>query len=150
MAIITSLASEQESQSIMNLIEQRWNDLVGSMPMKICFPALEGLEWQIVTGCDPKNNPWSYHNGGSWPVLLWLLTAAAQKTNRIEIAHKAIDVAQNRLFQDKWPEYYDGKNGRLIGKKARKYQTWTFAGFLVAKELISNPSHLQLLSFDIE
>lgn len=70
MAIITSLASEQESQSIMNLIEQRWNDLIGYMPMKICFPALEGIEWQIVTGCDPKNSPWSYHNGGNWPVLL--------------------------------------------------------------------------------
>jgi len=53
-AIITSLASKQESQSIMNLIEQRWNDLVGYMPMKICFPALEGLEWQIVTGCNRK------------------------------------------------------------------------------------------------
>ncbi|NDJ23484.1 alkaline invertase [Nostoc sp. B(2019)] len=150
MAIITSLASEQESQSIMNLIEQRWNDLIGYMPMKICFPALEGIEWQIVTGCDPKNSPWSYHNGGNWPVLLWLLIAAAQKTNRIEIAHKAISVAQNRLFGDKWPEYYDGKNGRLIGKEARKYQTWTFAGFLVAKELISNPSHLELISFDIQ
>ncbi|WP_026734635.1 glycoside hydrolase 100 family protein [Fischerella sp. PCC 9605] len=150
MAIITSLASEQESQSIMNLIEQRWNDLVGYMPMKICYPALEGIDWQIITGCDPKNTPWSYHNGGNWPVLLWLLTAAAQKTNRIEIAHKAIEIAENRLFGDKWPEYYDGKNGRLIGKEARKYQIWTIAGLLVAKELISNPSHLELICFEME
>lgn len=150
MAIITSLASEQESQNIMNLIEQRWHDLIGYMPMKICFPALEGLEWQVITGCDPKNNPWSYHNGGNWPVLLWLLTAAAQKTNRPAIAQKAINIAANRLCSDQWPEYYDGKNGRLIGKAARKYQTWTFAGFLVAKELISNPSYLELFSFDLE
>ncbi len=150
MAIITSLANEQESQSIMNLIEQRWQYLVGYIPMKICFPALEGIEWQIITGCDPKNTPWSYHNGGNWPVLLWLLTAAAQKTNRIDIANKAIDIAEDRLFRDEWPEYYDGKNGRLIGKKTRKYQTWTFASFLVAKELISNPSYLELFSFDME
>ncbi|MBW4560559.1 MAG: glycoside hydrolase 100 family protein [Mojavia pulchra JT2-VF2] len=150
MAIITSLACEEESQKIMNLIEQRWSDLVGNMPMKICFPALEGIEWQIVTGHDPKNTPWSYHNGGHWPVLLWLLIAAAQKTNRIDIARKAIDIAENRLFQDEWPEYYDGKNGRLLGKEARKYQTWTIAGLLVAKELISNPTHLDLLSFDME
>ncbi len=150
MAIITSLASEQESQSIMNLIEQRWSDLVGYMPMKICFLALEGMEWRIVTGCDPKNIPWSYHNGGNWPVLLWLLAAAAQKTNRLELAHKAIEIAETRLMEDKWPEYYDGKNGRLIGKEARIYQTWTIGGYLVAKELISNPSHLELLSFDFE
>jgi hypothetical protein len=75
-------ASPQESQGIMDLIEQRWDDLVGNMPMKICFPAVEGLEWKILTGCDPKNVPWSYHNGGNWPVLLWLLVAAAQKTGR--------------------------------------------------------------------
>jgi hypothetical protein len=32
MAIVSSLASERESQSIMDLIEQRWQDLVGYMP----------------------------------------------------------------------------------------------------------------------
>ena len=150
LAIITSLASEAESQSIMNLIEQRWQDLVGNMPMKICFPALEGQEWQIVTGADLKNIPWSYHNGGNWPVLLWLLVAAAQKTGRIDIANKALELAQNRLAQDEWPEYYDGKYGRLIGKEARKYQTWTFAGLLVAQRLIANPDYLKLISFDYE
>jgi glycogen debranching enzyme len=101
----------------MDLIEQRWSDLVGYMPMKICFPAVEGMEWRIVTGCDPKNIAWSYHNGGNWPVLLWLLVAAGQKTNRLELAHKAIDLAEKRLMQDEWPEYYDGKNGRLAKKQ---------------------------------
>ena len=148
MAIVTSLASEKESQSIMNLIEQRWDDLVGYMPMKICFPALDGEEWRIITGCDPKNTPWSYHNGGNWPVLLCFLTAAAQKTGRIELAQKAFDLAQNRLSQDRWPEYYDSKNARLIGKESKNYQTWTIAGFLVANDLIENPAHLALLSFD--
>ncbi|BAY28252.1 neutral invertase [Nostoc carneum NIES-2107] len=148
MAILVSLASEQESLMIMNLIEERWHDLIGSMPMKICFPALEGLEWKIVTGSDPKNRAWSYHNGGNWPVLLWLLVAAALKTGRLELAHQAIDVAQNRLIHDQWPEYYDGKNGRLIGKEARKYQTWTISGFLMAKELVNNPAHLNLISYE--
>jgi hypothetical protein len=148
MAIICSLASAQESQGIMDLIEQRWDDLVGNMPMKICFPAVEGLEWKILTGCDPKNVPWSYHNGGNWPVLLWLLAAAAQKTNRPQVARVAIELAEKRLSQDQWPEYYDGKNGRLVGKQARKYQTWTIAGFLLAKDLIASPEHLSLFSFD--
>lgn len=148
MAILVSLASEQESQKIMDLIEQRWHDLIGHMPMKICFPAVEGLEWRIITGSDPKNIPWSYHNGGNWPVLLWMLAAAAQKTGRIELAQKAIEIAQNRLSEDQWPEYYDGKNGRLIGKEARKYQTWTIAGLLVAQEVIANPAHLELISFE--
>jgi len=41
----------------MTLIEDRWEDLVGDMPMKICYPALENEEYRIVTGCDPKNIP---------------------------------------------------------------------------------------------
>lgn len=148
LAIICSLASDQESQWIMDLIEQRWDDLVGSMPMKICFPAVEGLEWRIVTGCDPKNVPWSYHNGGNWPVLLWPLVAAAQKTGRTKLAQRAIEQAEKHLCEDQWPEYYDGRNGRLVGKEARKYQTWTIAGYLIAKELMANPDYLKLFSFD--
>ncbi|MBD2535482.1 hypothetical protein H6G97_41250 [Nostoc flagelliforme FACHB-838] len=118
------------------------------MPMKICFPALEGLEWKIVTGSDPKNIAWSYHNGGHWPVLLWLLVAAALKSGRDSLAHKAIELAQNRLSQDQWPEYYDGRHGRLIGKEARRYQTWTISGFLIATEILANQEHLALISFN--
>ncbi|MFN6559453.1 MAG: glycoside hydrolase 100 family protein [Nostoc sp. ChiSLP01] len=148
MAILVGLTSEQESQMIMELIEQRWHDLIGYMPMKICFPALEGLEWKIVTGSDPKNIAWSYHNGGHWPVLLWLLVAAALKVGKDSLAHKAIELAQNRLSQDEWPEYYDGRHGRLIGKEARKYQTWTISGFLIATEILANRDCLSLITFD--
>ncbi|MDF5721592.1 MAG: glycoside hydrolase 100 family protein [Rhizonema sp. PD37] len=147
MAVISDLASVEQSQAIMTLIEERWEDLVGDMPMKISFPALENEEYRIVTGCDPKNIPWSYHNGGSWPVLMWMLVAASVKTKKIDLGKKAIEIAQARLCEDKWPEYYDGKKGRLIGKQARTYQTWTIAGFLLAKELLQNPSHLPLISF---
>jgi hypothetical protein len=148
MAIVSSLASESESQAIVDLIEQRWQDLIGYMPMKICFPAVEGLEWRILTGCDPKNVPWSYHNGGNWPVLLWFLAAVAQKTNRLELGWRAIELAEQRLSLDEWPEYYDGRNGRLVGKASRKYQTWTITGYLLARELLENPQHLNLISFE--
>ena len=148
MAIISDLASEEQSEAIMKLIEKRWDDLVGEMPMKITFPALENEEYRIITGCDPKNIPWSYHNAGSWPVLMWMLAAATIKTNQICIAERAIHIAQLRLLEDEWPEYYDGKRGRLIGKQSRKYQIWTIAGFLLAKELINEPSHLSLFSFE--
>jgi glycogen debranching enzyme len=106
------------------------------------------LEWRIVTGCDPKNTPWSYHNGGNWPVLLWLFVAAAQKTGRVDLAERAIKIAENRLIIDKFPEYYDGRNGRLIGKESRTFQTWTIAGLLAAKEFMKNSDNLKLISFD--
>ena len=148
MAIIASLTTKQQSEAIFNLIIERWDDLIGNMPMKICFPALEDTEWRLLTGCDPKNKPWSYHNGGNWPVLMWMLTAAAQKIGKSDIAAKAIEIAEKSLSKDGWAEYYDGKTGRLIGKEARKNQTWSIAGYLLAKELITNPNHLKLFSFD--
>ncbi len=148
MAIISSLTTEEQSHKILNLIELRWSDLISHMPMKLCYPALEDADWRIVTGADPKNRPWSYHNGGSWPVLLWMLTAAARKMNRAELAHHAIAVAEQRLINDNWPEYYDGPDARLIGKESRRYQTWTITGYLLAKELIANPSYLKLVAFD--
>lgn len=147
MAIMASLVSNHEAQLIMNLIEQRWQDLIGHMPMKICYPAVADLEWKLLTGCDPKNVPWSYHNGGNWPVLLWFLVAAAIKTGRLNIAQQAIAIAERRLSDDGWPEYYDGRYGRLVGKASRKYQTWTIAGFLLAKSMLDDPSHAQMITF---
>jgi hypothetical protein len=146
-AIIGSLTTEGQSSDILNLIEHRWSDLVSQMPIKLCYPAISGLEWRIVTGCDPKNTPWSYHNGGSWPVLLWMMVAACQKMGREDLGDRAMAIAELRLAQDDWPEYYDGKNGRLIGKSSRKFQTWTIAGWLLAKLLRENPRYLDLVSF---
>ncbi|AQK52956.1 Cytosolic invertase 1-like [Zea mays] len=147
-AILSSLATPEQSNAIMDLIEERWEELIGEMPLKICYPAIENHEWRIVTGCDPKNTRWSYHNGGSWPVLLWLLTAACIKTGRPQIARRAIDLAERRLLKDGWPEYYDGKLGRYVGKQARKFQTWSITGYLVAKMLLEDPSHLGMIALE--
>ncbi|XVF22353.1 hypothetical protein REPUB_Repub12eG0165300 [Reevesia pubescens] len=147
-AILSSLATPAQATAIMDLIEEHWEDLIGEMPLKIVYPALEGHEWRTVTGFDPKNTRWSYHNGGSWPALIWLLTAACIKTGRPQIAKRAIEQVEHRLSKDGWPEYYDGKAGRYVGKQARKYQTWSISGYLVAKMLIENPANLSMISLE--
>ncbi|KAJ8439834.1 hypothetical protein Cgig2_029094 [Carnegiea gigantea] len=81
-------------------------------------------------------------------VLLWLLTAACIKSGRPQIAKKAIELAESRLLKDGWPEYYDGKTGRYIGKQARKHQTWSIAGYLVAKMMLEDPSHVGMVSLE--
>ncbi|XP_010535668.1 PREDICTED: alkaline/neutral invertase E, chloroplastic [Tarenaya hassleriana] len=145
-SIVSSLATNDQSHAILDLIEAKWAELVADMPFKICYPALEGEEWRIITGSDPKNTPWSYHNGGAWPTLLWQLTVACIKMERPEIAEKAVELAERRIARDKWPEYYDTKRARFIGKQARLYQTWSIAGYLVAKLLLENPSAAKFLS----
>ncbi|KAI4334271.1 hypothetical protein L6164_018981 [Bauhinia variegata] len=144
-SIVSSLATMDQSHAILDLIEAKWTELVADMPLKICYPALEGQEWRIITGSDPKNTPWSYHNGGSWPTLLWQLTVACIKMDRPELALKAVQVAERRISKDKWPEYYDTKKGRFIGKQARLFQTWSIASYLVAKQLLANPDASKIL-----
>ena len=57
LAVLFGLATEEQAQGIMDLYEARWDDLVGAMPLKLCYPALEGEEWRLMTGCDPKIVP---------------------------------------------------------------------------------------------
>jgi hypothetical protein len=147
MAILTSLATDTHGTAIMELLDNRWEDLVGAMPLKLCYPALSGQDWHTVTGADPKNIPWSYHNGGNWPFLLWLLAGGAIKAGRVKLAQRALDVASARIAEQHWPEYYDGRDGRLIGKEARTYQTWSIAGFVAAHEMLEQPSHVELFSY---
>ncbi|KAH9704448.1 Alkaline/neutral invertase E [Citrus sinensis] len=145
-SIVNGLATRDQSHAILDLMEAKWADLVADMPLKICYPALEGQEWQIITGSDPKNTPWSYHNAGSWPTLLWQFTVACIKMNRPEIAARAVQVAEKRLSRDKWPEYYDTKRARFIGKQAQLFQTWSIAGYLVSKILLADPSAAKILT----
>ncbi|KAB5544619.1 hypothetical protein DKX38_012731 [Salix brachista] len=144
-AIISSLGTSKQNKGILNLIEAKWDDLIGYMPLKICYPALEYEEWRIITGSDPKNTPWSYHNGGSWPTLLWQFTLACIKMGKPELAQKAVALAEKRLSTDQWPEYYDTRSGRFVGKQSRLFQTWTISGFLASKMLLENPDKASLL-----
>ncbi|KAG6582157.1 Alkaline/neutral invertase C, mitochondrial, partial [Cucurbita argyrosperma subsp. sororia] len=147
-SIVSSLGTPQQNEGILNLIEAKWDDLVANMPLKICFPAMEHEEWRVITGSDPKNTPWSYHNGGSWPTLLWQFTLACMKMGRPELARKAIAVAEKKLSADGWPEYYDMRSASLIGKQSRLFQTWTIAGFLTSKLLLENPEKASLLFWE--
>lgn len=64
---------------------------------------------------------------------------------RPEIAANAVKVAERRIARDKWPEYYDTKSARFIGKQARLFQTWSIAGYVVAKQLLANPEAAKIL-----
>jgi len=139
LSILFGITTPAGSQGIMNLYQRHWDDLVGEMPVKIVYPALVGEKWRFSTGSDPKNVPYSYHNGGNWPVLVWPYVAAAVRTGRFELAEQALDVIKDRLSQDNWPEYYDGRRGDLIGRRANFYQVWSATGLIIAHEIMENP-----------
>ncbi|CAL8155116.1 unnamed protein product [Prunus armeniaca] len=70
------------------------------------------------------------------------------KTGRPQTAKRAIEEVEQRLSKDGWPEYYDGKARRYVRKQARKYQTWSISGYLVAKLMIENPANLSLIPLE--
>ena len=145
LAILFDLATADEATGIMNLFEMHWDELMGEMPMKIVYPAVSGKEWMMVTGSDPKNVAWSYHNGGNWPVLIWPFVGAAVRAGREQLARKALDQIGERLTKDNWPEYYDGKRAGLIGRRANFFQTWSATGLIVAQEILANAKSRELL-----
>lgn len=145
LAILFGLATRQEAQGIMSLFVAHWDELIGEMPVKIMYPAVQNKEWMYLTGSDPKNVPWSYHNGGNWPVLLWSFVAACLRTGRVELAERALQLSAERLKVDNWPEYYDGRRGGLIGRRSNFYQTWSATGFIIAYNIYENRESQALL-----
>jgi glycogen debranching enzyme len=139
LSILFGITTPAGSQSIMNLYQRHWDELVGEMPVKIVYPALVGEKWKFSTGSDPKNVPYSYHNGGNWPVLVWPYVASAIRTGRFELAEQALNLMTDRLKKDNWPEYYDGRRGDLIGRRANFYQVWSATGLIIAHEIMENP-----------
>ncbi|MBD3815929.1 MAG: glycoside hydrolase 100 family protein [Halothiobacillus sp.] len=145
--LVSDLALPEQVTGLMNLIDLRWNDLIGRMPMKLVYPAIKTHEWRLITGSDPKNIPWSYHNGGNWPVLIWPFVAAAIKAGRYDMASRAWAEAEERLLRDNWPEYYDGRTGRLVGRRSNVRQVWSATGLLLARHLLDEPDVLNRLGF---
>ncbi len=139
LAILFELATDEEGHAIMNLFEEHREELLGEMPVKIAYPAVDEREWQVITGSDPKNVAWSYHNGGNWPVLIWPFVGAALRKGRLELAEYATQLVDARMEKDNWPEYYDGRKGSLIGRRANFFQVWSATGLIVARELLDNP-----------
>lgn len=62
--ILSSLATPEQATAIRDLIEEHWEVLIGEMPLKIAYQALEGHEWTVITmvahgqhcfGCLPRH-----------------------------------------------------------------------------------------------
>lgn len=94
-AITSSLATPQQASAMMDLLETRWEELIGEMPAKCAYPALEKEEWVIVTGCDPKNTRWSYHNGGSWPGMKSIPLSLSKRMSFLLIYPREVPLVEN-------------------------------------------------------
>ncbi|MEB3265408.1 MAG: glycoside hydrolase 100 family protein [Cyanobacteriota bacterium] len=162
LACLFGLITAPQQRALFRLVLHNRQHLMAQMPMRICHPPLDREEWSNKTGSDPKNWPWSYHNGGHWPSLLWYLGAAVLLHEQRHPEADVLLMSQtrtmveecywsqlNQLPRQQWAEYFDGPTGTWVGQQARTYQTWTIVGFLLLHHLLRvNPEDVQLLDLE--
>ena len=162
LACMFGVLTAPQQRGIFRLVLHNRQDLMAEMPMRICHPPLEEEEWINKTGSDPKNWPWSYHNGGHWPSLLWYLAGAIQlHAHQHPKAEPGLIDQLRQMLEDsyqlhlkqlpvqRWAEYFDGPTGTWVGQQARNYQTWTIVGLLLTHKLLrGNQEDLITISID--
>ena len=162
LACIFGILAPPQQRALFRLVLHNRNDLMAQMPMRICHPPMDMDEWANKTGSDPKNWPWSYHNGGHWPSLLWYFASAVmihdQRYSRTDVLLMGQMRAMleecywsqlNQLPRQQWAEYFDGPTGTWVGQQARTYQTWTIVGFLLLHHFLrARPKDVSLLEID--
>jgi beta-fructofuranosidase len=158
------LLTAPQQRALFRLVLHNRQHLIAEMPIRICHPPMEGEEWISKTGMDPKNWPWSYHNGGHWPSLVWPLAAAVLMHQRQYPNDDMLLMGQtrtlleecywqqlNQLPKQQWAEYFDGPTGTWVGQQARINQTWTIVGFLLLHHLLRKaPEDVALLNLEEE
>jgi hypothetical protein len=144
LAVAAGLCGTNRAERLLHLVDARWTDLVGSAPLRIVYPALEGEAWRTITGADAKNAPWRYHNGGWWPCLLWSFASAAVASDRTDLLERALTIAESRFDRDRWPEYYDGHLEARPGEQARRKQSWSMGAYLYAKDCLRDAAIAEL------
>jgi beta-fructofuranosidase len=156
------LLTGPQQRALFRLVIHNRQDLMAEMPIRICHPPMEREEWINKTGMDRKNWPWSYHNGGHWPSLLWPLAAAVLMHMHTYPNDDVLLLGQtrtlleecywqqlNQLPKQQWAEYFDGPTGTWVGQQARTHQTWTIVGFLLLHHFLRKaPEDVALLDLD--
>ena len=162
LACLFGLLTAPQQRALFRLVQHNRQHLMAQMPMRICHPPMEGVEWENKTGSDPKNWPWSYHNGGHWPSLLWYFGGSILLHERIHPHSDMLLMTQmktlveecywsqlNQLPRQQWAEYFDGPTGTWVGQQSRTYQTWTIVGFLLLHHFLRvEPNDVLMLHLD--
>ncbi len=143
---IFDVMSRNQQYALFRLIMRNQQHLVAQMPLRICHPPLDDVEWRKKTGYDRKNLPWCYHNGGHWACLTWFLVIAMQRQQPLmpedlkyqvrSFLKECYELMLRQLPQQQWAEYHDGPTAYWIGQQARTYQTWTIVGFLLTHHFL--------------
>jgi hypothetical protein len=131
MAILSGVADERQSASILDFIAERQ---IGLSPCRAIYPSVEpgDPDWRDYYGS--LNMPHRYHNGGVWPFIGGFYVAALVKARRYADAECAL----LRLAElDRRSEFCEWLDARTLEPAGVREQAWSAGMLLFAAECVA-------------
>jgi len=142
LAILTNIADKAKKRKIIRYVLE--NEVNRPFPIRCLDPPVfeGGLGWQSIYKY--KEQPYTYHNGGVWPMIagFWIHALARNRFKRT--AKRELRSLAAQLKKQDWMfnEYMHGKTGDPMGKRE---QAWSAAGYIIAYQSLKK--HFSIFDF---
>ncbi|MGM5484053.1 MAG: amylo-alpha-1,6-glucosidase [Nanobdellota archaeon] len=133
-AMATGVADWKKKKSIINYV------LKNGINEPVALTSLNPPVLKNEKGWEPiyekREKPYTYHNGGIWPVITGFWIYCLSKNNCKKKAKAELFKFSELMKEDGWRfnEYYHGKNLKPMGKK---FQAWSASGYIIAYTSLS-------------
>ncbi|MFT7616305.1 MAG: glycogen debranching enzyme [Candidatus Woesearchaeota archaeon] len=142
LTILTGIASPVRRENIISYTLT--NNVNKPFPLTALYPPVmpQDKGWQGIY--ELKERPFTYHNGGIWPMITGFWIASLIKAGKKLTAKSELKQFAKLLAKDKYIffEYNHGQTAKPMG---RTEQAWSAAGYIIAYACVHNkyqPLHL--------
>ncbi|MCB9358436.1 hypothetical protein H6503_00745 [Candidatus Woesearchaeota archaeon] len=139
LAILTKIANKNRSKKIVNHIYK--NSINKPFPIKALSPVIkkQDKDWESIYSI--KELPYTYHNGGIWPMLAGFWINSLMKVNMQKKAEEELENLARLMKRGNFVfnEYMHGKTGKAMGTP---YQAWSAAGYIIAYHSVKHNVNL--------
>ncbi|MFW6449522.1 MAG: glycoside hydrolase 100 family protein [Nanoarchaeota archaeon] len=133
LAIATGIANKKKSLKIIKHVFE--NNINKPVPLMCLYPVVRkrDKDWEPIYAF--KERPYTYHNGGIWPMITGFWIYILQKQGYKKKALEELNALANHLKNHKYlfHEYYHSKTGKAMG---RRYQAWSAAGYIIGNKAV--------------
>jgi sucrose-6-phosphatase len=133
LAILCQISNAERTKSIVDYVIN--NNINKPFPLTSLYPPVYKGEvsWQFIY--ETHEQPYTYHNGGIWPLIGGFWIAALVKAKKHKVAEKELHKLASTLKEQgyKFNEYMHGKTGAPMG---RTYQAWSAASYIIAYKAV--------------
>lgn len=139
LAILCSVSNNDRTKTIIDFVVS--NKINKPFPMTSLYPPVfKGeVSWQFIY--ETHEQPYTYHNGGIWPLIGGFWIASLVHAKRNTTAKSELKILANALKEQeyKFNEYMHGQSGAPMG---RTYQAWSAASYIIGYNAVQKHTNL--------